>query len=196
MNVKLLAVVGVLSLVAAGVLGAFATGFGPAPGGDSGSDVESFPTATPAETAGGDGAGETATATTADGDGAGETATPTATTATTPPFTFSIDSIEECGRTCRDVTSTLTNRQDATAENVTVYTRVFVGNGTDGDVVWEGSEPVGTLDAGESYTATRRVELSYSDALTIQQSGGWITVQTTVQTDDRTVTFSDQRQVA
>jgi hypothetical protein len=188
MNVKLLAVVGVLALVLAGAVGAFVTGFGPAPGGGSGSDVESFPTATPGESS----PEETRVGTSDD-----ERATATATASTsTPPFTFSIDSIEECGRTCRDVTSTLTNRQDATAENVTVYTRIFVGNGTDGDVVWEGTEPVGTLDAGESYTATRRVELSYSDALAIQQNGGWITVQTTVQTDDRTVTFSDQRQVA
>jgi hypothetical protein len=187
MNARPLAVVGVLALVLAGVVGAYVTGFGPAPGGDDGSDAESFPTATPSETPTGDGV-------TATDDGTAGTATPTATAP--PPFVFSIDAIETCGQTCRDVTSTLTNQQDTTAENVTVYTRIFVGNGTDGDVAWKGSEPVGTLDAGESYTATRRVELSYGDALAIKRNGGWITVQTTVQTEDRTVTFSERRQVA
>lgn len=35
--------------------------------------------------------------------------------------------VEECGQTCRDVTSTLSNNQDETATGVTVYTRVFAG---------------------------------------------------------------------
>jgi hypothetical protein len=94
------------------------------------------------------------------------------------------------------VTSTLTNQQDTTAEDVTVYTRIYAGNGTDGDQVWEGSESVGTLDASESYTATKRVELSFADAYAIDQEDGWITVQTTVETADQTVTFTEQRQVA
>lgn len=182
MRGKLLAVGGVVALLLAGVAGAFITGFGPAPGG-SGDDVESFPTET------GTAATESPTSGSTSG---GET---TATTAT-PPFGFTIDSIEQCGRTCRDVTSTLTNQQETTAEDVTVYTRIYVGNGTDGDVAWGGSEPVGTLESGESYTATRRVELSYSDALAVEQNGGWVTVQTTVQTSEQTLTFTEQRQVA
>ncbi|SFR89262.1 hypothetical protein SAMN05216559_0601 [Halomicrobium zhouii] len=189
MNAKLLAVVGVGILLVAGVVGALVTGFGPAPGGDSGSDVESFPTETPSNT-GSDGAS---------GDGAsgdGGTSDATATATDTPPFTFAIGNIEECGRTCRDVTSTLTNRRDATADDVTVYTRIFAGNGTDGDQVWQGSEDVGALDAGESYTATKRVELSYSDGYKIERNDGWITVQTTVETADQTVTFTERRQVA
>lgn len=183
MNTKYLAIGGVALLVVAGVAGAFVTGFGPAPGGDSGSDVESFPTATSTATPSDDGTG-----------GSGTSGTTTATAV--PPYGFTINSIEECGQTCRDVTSTLTNQQETTAENVTVYTRIFVGNDTDGDVIWQGKESVGTLDAGESYTATRRVELSYSEAIAVRQNDGWITVQTTVKSNDRTVTFTDQRQVA
>ena len=173
------AFVGVLLLVLVGIVGALVTGFGPLPGDDSGGDVGSFPTATPAPTT--DAGAEQPT-----------TTTPTE----TPPFTFVIDSIEECGQTCRDVTSTVTNQQDATARNTTVYTRLYVGNGTDGDVAWQGSERVGTLDPGESATATKRVELSFSEALAVQNNDGWITVQTTVETVDRTVTFTDRRQVA
>jgi hypothetical protein len=182
---KLLAFVGVLLVVLAGVVGALVTGVGPLPSGEAQAgadgDAEPFPTATPAAGSTGDGG---------DGDGTTATATPT------PPFDLAIDAIEECGQTCRDVTSTLTNQQDTTARNVTVYTRIFVGNGTGGDVAWQGRERVGTLEAGGTATATRRVDLSYSEALAVQRNGGWITVQTTVETADRTVTFSDRRQVA
>ncbi|WP_299332115.1 hypothetical protein [Haloplanus sp.] len=155
------------------------------PGGTPETDSEAFPTATPG--------GEAAT--TSDSNG---TATPTTDEASTPtpPFGFAIDTIEECGQTCRDVTSTLTNQQDTTAENVTVHTRILAGQGTDGDVVWRGNEDVGTLPAGDSYTTTRQVELSFSDALTIENSDGWITVQTTVETEGGAVTFTDERQVA
>lgn len=153
-------------------------------GGNSDADSGSFPTATH---------GGEATAT----GGSGGTATTTAGTSTaTPPFDFTIDTIEECGQTCRDVTSTLTNQQDTTAENVTVYTRIIAGQGTGGDEIWRGSEDVGTLPAGESYTTTRQVDLSFADALKIENSDGWITVQTTVETADGTITFTNERQVA
>jgi hypothetical protein len=151
------------------------------PGGD-GASAEPFPTQTATATP----STETAT----DGNGTTATATPR------PPFGFAIENIENCGQTCRDVTSTLRNQQDTTAEGITVYTRIFAGQGTDGDVVWQGNESVGTLGAGESYTTTRQVELSFSEALKIQNDDGWITVQTTVETADQTVTFSDERQVA
>jgi hypothetical protein len=71
-----------------------------------------------------------------------------------------------------------------------------VGQGTDGNVAWEGRASVGTLEAGASHTATRRVALSYGEAFAIRQHGGWVTVQTTVQTADGTVTFTEPRKVA
>ncbi|MBB6645587.1 hypothetical protein [Halobellus ruber] len=155
------------------------------PGGNGAADAESFPTATP----GGEGTA------TVGSDGPATTTADGASTAT-PPFGFTIDKIEKCGQTCRDVTSTLTNQQDATAENGTVHTRIFAGRGTDGDEIWRGNEDVGTLPAGDSYTTTRQVELSYAEALKISNNDGWITVQTTVETENRTVTFTDERKVA
>jgi hypothetical protein len=155
------------------------------PGEDDTTDSEAFPTATPSDEE-----------TPSDSGDDGETTATAATSTETPPFGFVIDSIEECGQTCRDVTSTLTNQQDTTAENVTVYTRIFAGQGTDGDEIWRGQEDAGTLAAGESYTATERVELSLSEGLKIENNDGWITVQTTVETEDQTVTFTDERQVA
>ena len=159
---------------------------------DADADSESFPTETPAagEPGGSDDAGtsgDDATSTSGDGGDA---------TASTPRFGFAIDAVEQCGQTCRDVTSTLTNHRDTDAADVTVHTRIFAGQGTDGDAIWRGTEDVGALGAGESYTTTRQVELSFADALAVQNADGWITVQTTVETADRTVTVTDERRVA
>ncbi|MEF8855919.1 MAG: hypothetical protein V5A16_00705 [Haloplanus sp.] len=173
-NASLVAVVAVVLLVAIAV--SLGVSSGPASDGGSGADIESFPTETPTRTESGDSAGETTT-----------------TSEPEPDFVFTIDRIEECGETCRDVTTTLTN-DGAAATDVTVYSRIYAGNGTDGDVVWEGRERVGALDAGASYTTTEQVDLSLADAVAVESAGGWITVQTTVQSDEKTVTFTEQRQ--
>jgi hypothetical protein len=119
----------------------------------------------------------------------------TDTTTATPepaPFGFQIDSIETCGNTCRDVTATLTNQQDAAAEDVTATTRIYVKE----DQIWQGSEDIGRLAAGESATTTKRVEIGYLDAAKIQNNDGYVTVETTITTADGTYTFSGRRQVA
>lgn len=163
-------------LVVVGI--AFYVGVGPAPGSDSGDELTEFPTATPS-----DGGSTDA--------GSGTSSTET------PPFSFTIDNVEECGQTCRDVTSTLQNNQNETATDVTVFTRLFAGedNTADEDMVWEGKEEVGSLGGGASYTTTRGVELSLQEARKIDQRDGWITIVTSVQTDDRTVTFRDSQLV-
>jgi len=157
-------------LVVASALGAAVyTGAGPAPGGDSGETVEEFPT--------GD-----------DSSSSDET----------DAFTFAIDEIEECGQTCRDVTATLDNNQNESASNVTVYTRIFAGqeNTDTNDIVWEGSEAAGDMGAESAHTTTERVELSLQDARKIDQEDGWITIVTTVESDETTITFQDDEQVA
>lgn len=177
---KLIALVVVGLLVVGGVAFALATGFGPAPGGDADS-TEAFPTATSGA---------------ADDGGSGDDTAGTE-TAVDNPFAVVIENTETCGDTCSDVTVSLTNRQSVDATGVTAYTRVFAGNSTDAsDEVWRGSEDIGTLAAGETYTTTKRVELSYSEAFAVQQADGWVTIQTTIQTDDRTITFSERENVA
>lgn len=176
--------IGVLAVAAVTTIGgaAFYTGWGPAPGGgDAGDTITDFPTATPTATPGGNGGA------------AMKTATPTP-----PPFDFTIDRIEECGRTCRDVTATLHNNQAEPATGVTVYVRIYAGQDTTEDdaMVWEGTEPVGTLEAGGAHTTTQRVELSLQEALKVEGNGGWVTIVTTVETDARTVTFRSSEQVA
>ncbi|MFD1599055.1 hypothetical protein [Halobellus rarus] len=176
----------VLALLVAVVAGAVVIGGDALPGSD-GADSDPFPTATSTP-------GET-TQTSADSEPAGTTDTAAASTPT-PPFGFVIENIEECGTTCRNVTSTLTNQQDTTAEEITVHSRIFAGQGVDeDDQIWRGEEPVGTLGPGESYTTTREVELSFQEGLAVQNEDGWITIQTTVETADQTVTFTEERQV-
>jgi hypothetical protein len=181
-----LVVVGFL-VAAAAVTG---IGFAFGNGGPAGEAVESAPTTTTATDGGGTNDGGADAGATGDG-GASDGG---ATTPAEPSFAFVVDDVEACGETCRDVTSTLTNDGTA-ASDVTVDTRIYAGNGTDGDAVWQGSEPVGSLGAGESYTTTKRVELSFGDALAVQGADGWITVETTVESDERTVTFTERRNV-
>ena len=177
----------VLALLVAVVAGAVVIGGDALPGGGE-ANSEPFPTATSAPGA--------ATQTAQDGDPAQATADATPTATPTPPFGFVIENVEECGTTCRNVTSTLTNQQDSTVEGVTVYSRIFAGQEVDPDEeVWRGEESVGTLGPGESYTTTRQVELSVQDGLAVQNEDGWITIQTTVETEGRTVTFTERRQV-
>lgn len=178
MDTKLLAVYGMVALLVVGTGGAVASGPGFVPGADRGANPGTAPSDTPASSA---------------GNGVGASDTPAT---DDRPFEVDVDEMNECGRTCRDVTSTLSNRQNATAENVTVDTRIYAGHGADGKQVWQGSENVGTLEATGSYTTDTRIELSFGDAIAVQRKGGWITVQTTVETADQTVTFTEQRKVA
>lgn len=159
-----------VAVVAAGVGTAVYSGVGPAPGDESGDEIEEFPTGTEYN----------------------------GTTDETPPFAFTIDSIDNCGQTCRDVTATVDNTQNQSASEVTVYTRIFAGeNSTEmDDLVWEGTEDVGTLAAGDAHTSTKRVDLSLQEAVEIDGNDGWITIVTTVDSDDETITVRETRQVA
>lgn len=174
-----LAAAGAATVGATGVGAALYTGTGPAPGGDSGDEIEDFPTEEPPN----DDEDDSETASTDDDDDS---------------FEFAIDEIEECGQTCRDVTATLFNRQTEAATGVTTYTRIFAGeaNTDPDDVVWEGSVDIGEMDAESSHTTTERVELSLQDARAIDQEDGWVTILTSVDTDETTVTFQDSERVA
>ena len=135
-------------------------------------------------------------ATRSDGRTPTPTPAPVVETPVTEPFAVDIDRIESCGRFCRDVTASLTNRQDAAATNVVVTTRLYPGNRTDGRPVWTGEVAVGTLGPGATATTNERVELSVFDAFAVSDAGGWVTVSTTIRSDRRTVTVTERRQVA
>lgn len=119
-------------------------------------------------------------------DGTGDEATPV------EPYQFRIDSIEECGTTCREVTATLTNTGEERRTDVVVTTKLL----TDGDVIWEGDQEVDTLDSGESFTETRDVDVGFTGAYKINQNDGYVTIRTVVRSDQGTVTFEERRKVA
>jgi len=175
MNARLYAVCGIVALLVVGSGGAVASGFGPAPGPDNAPGSGAAPVESPASAP--DSGGEDAAT-----DG--------------PAFTVVADNTEKCGRTCRDVTSTVTNRQNATAENVTVATQIYAGKDGNGKQVWQGSADVGTLAGGESHTATKRIELGWGDAIAVKGASGWVTIETTVESDGETVTLTERRDVA
>jgi hypothetical protein len=190
MNQRLFGVVAVVAVVL--VAGAFVLPDGPVPGanGDEPADGAT-------DGAAGDGGDEAS-----DGGSRSSASTPLVTvsgvegTATDQePFAFAIDEIEQCGSTCRDVTSTVTNQQSSEATGVDVTTDIYAGNETSNDPIWSGEEAVGTLPAGESYTATKRVELGMSDALAVERNDGWITIETTIESDSKTMTIIERRDV-
>lgn len=192
MNWKRVGVVVAVVVVIAAV-GAYAVlaGIGPFSTGNGDANAGNYPTASPGNTygSGGNGSG-------GGGSGSGGTAGNASSGGSGPPFAFGIDSITKCGQTCRKVKATLHNRQSTAAENVTVYSRIYAGNDTKSkNRVWAGKQPVGHLAAGGSYTGTQTVKLSFSQAYSVKQHGGWITVVTTVQTANRTVSFQSRRDV-
>ena len=111
------------------------------------------------------------------------------------PFAFSIEEIEDCGGTCREVTAAIENTQNESADGVTVRTEIFVGENSTEEQVWENTETVGTLAADDTYTSTERVDLSLEEAYAIEQDDGWITIETTIDSDDERVTLRESRQV-
>ena len=112
-----------------------------------------------------------------------------------PPFSLTVDQLEPCGPTCRDVTLTVRNEQSTAATDVGITAVIYAGQGTEGTAVWTGYEYVGTVDGGAEHQLTERVSLSLRQAAAVQNAGGFVTVQTTIEYDDRVVTFTRQRRV-
>ena len=182
----------VLLVVTGGLAGAFVLGVTP---------VDTIFSATSNGSVGGDSGGTsdtggTATAGDSSGDTAGSGSDAADSTADsgsdTPNFTFAVQNIEECGTTCRDVTVAATNRMDDTATGVEIETVISA----DGDQLWTGTESFTEVDAGETKTRTKRVELGYLEAAKVQNNNGYITVTTTITWDGGEQTFSERRKVA
>lgn len=180
---RVLAVVAVVLVIGVGLVGAFLVGVGPFDPGDDEEELGDYPTGTSVD---GDGSA---------GDGGG---TGTASEdEDLPAYYFEVTEIVECGQTCRDVTVELTNNRDEEANDVAVYVEMFAGNSTDDDDrVWQGKEEIGAMEARATTSATQRVQLSYAEGYAIRQNDGWVTIRTTVRSEDVTLTFTERRQVA
>lgn len=91
----------------------------------------------------------------------------------------------------------LTNNRNVQADDVVVTTRIYAGKTTgSGAQVWQGEREVGTLGPKGSTKATERISLSYFAAASVKQKGGWITIVTTVESDEVTKQFEERRKVA
>lgn len=187
----ILTVVVIVIVVLVAVGGAFALGLGPLGGaGDGEATPTPADTPTPAATPT---PADTPTPAPTD---AVDTQSGEETAENRPPFGFEIVDMEECGTTCRDVTVTLHNNQDQSASDVSVTTRIYAGNSTDeSDQIWSGDEEIGDMEASGSATRTQRVELSTSEAFDVQRNDGWITIHTTIESEESTFTFEDRRNV-
>ena len=108
------------------------------------------------------------------------------------PFSFTVQQIDRCGSTCRDVTVTLTNNGGHARGGIVVKSWIYAGN----DTVWKGSQAIGTLGGGASTTETQRVDVGLVDGAKIKQHGGVVTIVTVVDWDGGSATYRTQRQVA
>ncbi len=177
-SARQIAAVVAVALVVAGVGVAYTNGVGPFPGGEGAEDDIEEP----------DSRGEVVEL--------GDDGTPEVDEGEDPPaFTLKITDISECGTTCRDVSVALSNEMEEDATNVTVYTWIYAGQGTDGDQVWSNSRDVGTLSAGDTLESTDRVDVGLGGGNAIRSEDGWITIETTVESDQETVTFVREEQV-
>lgn len=109
---------------------------------------------------------------------------------------FAIDMITSCGRTCRQVTVTLWNRGEAPATDVTVYSRLYVGNDTSrDDLIWSDSVSADRLPAETSVSRTRRVGITVKEGLAVRDAAGWMTGRTDVESAGGITTFVDRYDV-
>ena len=141
---------------------------------------------------------------TATGADSGSTPAPTTTTGTeagtttgtaidsAPAVAMRVRSVESCGTRCRSVTVALSNEGSAPARDVGVTTRITA----DGSLIWQGQSDVGRLDAGETVTRTRTIEVGYLDAARIEANDGVIRIETTIRTASGTRVFTERRDVA
>ncbi len=107
-----------------------------------------------------------------------------------PAFEMEITEITHCGETCRDVDVTLRNNMDVEATEVVFYTRIYSGASTsEDDVVWADNRDVGAISAGDTLESTDRVELTSQKANDVRREDGDITIETTVESSQETVTF-------
>ena len=100
-------------------------------------------------------------------------------------FEGDVVEIVECGRTCREVTTTLTNTGTADATAVRVAATVVAGE----TLVWETDEEIGRLEAGATVTRTQRIDIDVVSALAIENNDRTITITTTITSAQQTEQF-------
>ncbi len=113
-----------------------------------------------------------------------------------PPFAFEVESVNECGETCREVNVALHRTADEDAQGTVVHTWIYAGETTDRDaVVWADNRQVGEIEAGGVVRSTDEVDLSVQQANNVREADGVVTIETTVESGQETVRFVDREDV-
>lgn len=109
----------------------------------------------------------------------------------TEELRFSIGDIETCGRTCRNVPTTLTNTRAMPVHEVVVKTTIAAGNVS----IWTERTAIGRLGAGESVTTTIHIDIGVRGGLAIKANNGYVTIRTVITTADHRRVITDRRKV-
>ena len=96
------------------------------------------------------------------------------------------------------MTATIENTQDEPATGVTASTTIYAGKNTTAEdaQIWADTREIGRIDADGSETVTERVTLSLTEAVAVRDNDGWITIETTVESDEETVTMRRTRDIS
>lgn len=166
---------------AAGLSGCLSTITGGGGGGSTPSQETLEPTSGPTatDTAAAKTAEDTTTAdasTTGDGSDGGTTTGTAGEDATAPDVEFdaSVDDIQECGRTCRALFYTVSNRGTDDAASVGVRIRVFTGGGK----VYDEVQDIGPLDARSKRDGIKKqIDVGLGGAAKIKNNDGAVTIE-------------------
>lgn len=160
---RIAAIVGVVGLVAVGGVGAVSLGLLPGDGGGS-----------PPPMNGTDGGGD---------------GRPNGTDAQLP-VAYAIENSTECGRTCRVLTSNVTNLGNESLGNVTLAFVFYAGD----DRVWQGTTDVGSVAGNATERVETRVDVGMDGGLAIRGNDGYVTIRTTVRANAGERTFQTRTQ--
>jgi hypothetical protein len=110
----------------------------------------------------------------------------------TRQFQFTVLGLEKCGRTCRDANVELTNSGES-ATDVAATSRLYAGEAGE-DQVWQGTEEIGDMAAGETVRRTTRIELSLVEGSKVC-SADTVTLVTVVASTDHRQQFTSHPDV-
>jgi hypothetical protein len=106
-----------------------------------------------------------------------------------------IDSVSECGRTCRVMNATVTNDGGKPAQNVEVTYNVFTASDDGQTRVWNGTIEIGQVDNGTTEPISAEIKVGLAEANEIRGNDGVVTVKSNVSSDQGSVVDTTQEDV-
>jgi hypothetical protein len=104
---------------------------------------------------------------------------------------FSIGETENCGRTCRTVTATLTNTGSHPVSDIVIESTVLAGDSR----IWRERRSIDALGAGESTTTTTRIDIGLLEGAAIESNNGYVTIKTVIISENGQRVITTRRNV-